>query len=105
MARGDLAKEAVSKKIAAAFGADYIGIHDKKIYVWANENGEKIQISLGMTCPKVPVSAAPTVAITKNGFNFEETVSEVVIAETAPTAEITEEEKNNIAELMKRLGL
>ena len=105
MARGDMAKESVTKKIAAAFGTDFIGVHDKKIYVWADENGEKIQISLGMTCPKVPVSAAPAVAVTKQGFNFEETVSEVTIAETAPAAEITEEEKNNIAELMKRLGL
>ena len=33
MAKGSIAKEAVEAKIKAAFGADYIGIYDKKIYV------------------------------------------------------------------------
>ena len=32
-ARGTVAKEVVEKKIAAAFGEDFIGIFDKKIYV------------------------------------------------------------------------
>ena len=41
--KGALAKEAVAKKIAEAFGSDYIGESDKKLYVWGDENGEKIQ--------------------------------------------------------------
>jgi hypothetical protein len=42
MAKGNIAKGEVVKRIAAAFGTDYIGEFDKKIYVTAMENGEKI---------------------------------------------------------------
>ena len=45
MAKGAEAKANVVKKIQAAFGADFIGEYDKKVYVWSQENGEKIQIS------------------------------------------------------------
>ena len=41
MAKGTIAKQNVINKIAQTFGADYIGEVDKKIYVWAEENGEK----------------------------------------------------------------
>ena len=46
MAKGAIAKQVVINKIAEAFGADYIGEVDKKLYVWADENGEKIQIAI-----------------------------------------------------------
>lgn len=42
MARGAEAKNKVIEKIQSAFGADYIGEVDKKIYVWSKENGEKM---------------------------------------------------------------
>ena len=42
MAKGTIAKEDVAKKIAAAFGADYLGEYDKKYYVYGMENGEKV---------------------------------------------------------------
>jgi hypothetical protein len=40
MAKGTLAKQNVTDKIRSAFGADFIGEYDKKIYVWANDGGE-----------------------------------------------------------------
>ena len=46
MARGSIAKESVVKKIAAEFGADFIGEYDKKVYVWANDGGERVQIAI-----------------------------------------------------------
>lgn len=104
MAKGAIAKEAVIKKIAAAFGADYIGEFDKKIYVWAMENGEQVQIALSLTCPKVPVVINNTVQT--GDFNFEEP-SETIISTAAvfTPAEITDEERENVAALMARLGL
>lgn len=42
MARGAIGKQNVSKKIAEIFGADFIGEYDKKLYVWTQENGERI---------------------------------------------------------------
>ena len=54
-AKGNIAKEKVLEKIAQSFGSDWIGIYDKKAYLWSEENGEKIQIALTLTCPKTPV--------------------------------------------------
>ena len=51
MAKGTIGKQNVINKIKQAFGADYIGEYDKKIYVWTTENGERIQIALSLTCP------------------------------------------------------
>ena len=36
MARGSIAKEVIVKKLKDAFGADFIGEVDKKIYIWAS---------------------------------------------------------------------
>ena len=38
-ARGTIAKEKVERKIAEVFGEDFIGLYDKKLYVWANDGG------------------------------------------------------------------
>ena len=54
-AKGATAKVNVENKIREAFGADFVGNVDKKLYVWADDGGEKVQICLTMTCPKVPV--------------------------------------------------
>ena len=111
MAKGALAKEDVAKKLAAAFGADYLGEYDKKYYVYGYENGEKVQIAIAMTCPKTPVEFTPVVTsgyVQTGDWNFDDDVpAAVTTTATAPSApvEITQEERNNIAELMARLGL
>lgn len=97
MARGNDAKNEVIKRLQEAFGADYIGEVDKKHYVWANENGEKLQIAIALTCPKTFVEAAIP-ASNKLDFSSATPVS-------APPAEITEEEKKRLEDLMKKLGL
>ena len=53
MARGSIAKQQVINKLAVAFGEDYIGEFDKKFYVWANENGERVQIAISLTCHNI----------------------------------------------------
>ena len=105
MARGDIAKDAVVKKIQEAFGDAYIGCYDKKHYVWAKEGGEKVQIALALTCPKVPVAQINSDPFTKE-INFEEIGNVPAVAPTgfAP-AEITEEETESLQRLMKELGL
>ena len=98
-AKGQIAKDKVLEKIAQSFGSDWIGVFDKKAYVWAEENGEKVQIAISLTCPKVAVGTIP-----KN-LDFENASS----AEAAPSsfqpAEISDEEKNNIIKLIEKLGL
>lgn len=104
MAKGANAKVEVQKKIAQAFGNNYIGEYDKKIYVWANDGGETVQIAISLTCPKVPVeiSAAPVTG----DFNFEDDTPNVVVAAGAyQPAEISVEERARVNDLMKMLDL
>lgn len=106
MAKGTIAKDLVEKKIIAAFGADYVCTADKKIYVQALENGEKVQIAISLTCPKVPIIVDNTVQI--GDYNFEDPTPAVVTTNATGTftpAEISDEERKNVADLMARLGL
>ena len=104
MAKGAVAKENVTKILAEAFGSNFIGEYDKKYYVWAQENGEKVQIAISLTCPKVAVevSAAPITG----DFNFEDDAPAVVVAAGGfQPAEITDDERDKVRDLMKALGL
>ena len=105
MARGDKAKQAIISKLAEAFGDDWIGEVNKKYYVWANDGGERVQISVALACPKTLVgddAAAPTTYV-GNGLDFE-AMSEAS-APTPAAAAFTEKETANIEELMRRLNL
>lgn len=104
MAKGTIGKQNVINKIKQAFGADFIGEYDKKIYVWTTENGERIQIALSLTCPKVPVAISDN--LTTGDFNFEDDAPNVVVAAGAfQPAEITIEERERVNDLMRKLGL
>lgn len=99
MAKGAQAKINVTNKIANAFGEDWIGEVNKKLYVWADDGGERVQISIALTCPKVMVDAPDKNFVPDNDWSDEGVVIPTI------KAEITEEEKQNIADLMERLGL
>lgn len=103
MAKGANAKNAVINKIAMAFGTDYIGEIDKKVYVWADDGGEKVQIAIALTCPKNPVETGGVSTAPVSGWDF----SDNVVTASAPVskAEITPEEQARIADMMSRLGL
>ena len=104
MAKGTIGKQNVINKIKQAFGADFIGEYDKKIYVWTTENGERIQIALSLTCPKVPVAISDNP--TTGDFNFEDDAPNVVVSAGAfQPAEITTEERERVNDLMRKLGL
>ena len=104
MAKGSVAKQNVIQKVAEAFGSDYIGESGGKYYVWADDGGERVQISLALVCPKTfidaPVAKANVSFSNEMNFDFTDT-----FVPPTPSVEITEEEKKNLEELMKRLGL
>lgn len=105
MAKGQIAKEQVSAKIAEAFGKDFVGIVDKKLYVWGTENGERVQICLSMTCPKTPIeSGTAPVANTTTTGNFDWSGGSAAPAPQAPV-EISKEDDEQVTELMRRLGI
>ena len=108
MARGSVAKEVVIDKIQKSFGEDFVGVVDGKVYVWAKEGGERLQIALALTCPKNPIAVGDAPATTGSldfggGLDFEAMGGGDPIP--AKQAEISQAEKDNIADLMKRLGL
>ena len=105
MAKGAVAKENVVNIIKHAFGENYVGDDGKKFYVWSEEGGEPVQVAIALTCPKVPygTDATPTGAVkVNNGFDWSMGSQEQA---PASPAEITEDEKANIARLMESLGL
>lgn len=108
-ARGSVAKENVIKKLAQAFGNDFIGENDKKIYLWANDGGERVQIALTLTCPKTfidaPGAAAAAPSENLGDWDFGDEAPKPVAATKAEPAVITEQEKENIANLLMKLGL
>ena len=84
--RGEGAKNNVVKKIQEAFGEDFIGIRDKKIYVNAIDSpgNEKLQIAITFTLPKTVVETT----------NFEDN----------PT-ELSSADKRKVEDLKKILGV
>lgn len=100
MAKGALAKSKVMEKIKNLYGDAYIGEMNGKIYVEEDDGGEKVQIAINLTCPKVQLekggAAAP--AMSAAGLDFTQPVVQ------AP-AVITEDERKNVQDLMARLGL
>ena len=101
MARGQIAKDYIAKKLAEVFGEHYLGEVDKKYYVEAPENGEMVQIAIAMTCPKTPVATSAAPVVRNGGIDF--TADAPLVVPT--TKEITPEERDTIADMMRRLGL
>lgn len=109
-ARGTEAKEQITKKILECFGQNEAFLFDKKIYINTKENGEKVQVALTLTCPKVLISpegvdAAPPKSAFSGGLDFESMGAATVAPEAFKPAEITPDEKETVQALMNRLGL
>lgn len=102
MAKGNIAKENVVKILEKAFGDDYVGEFDKKYYVWADDGGNRVQISIALTCPKVYRGVEET---TSTEMNFDDDDSAANSAQSFTPADISQEEQDTLAALMERLGL
>ena len=98
------------EKLKETFGPAYLGEMNGKYYIEMDDGGEAVQIAINMTCPKVlfekgEPAAAPVSAPITSAFGVGS--AEYMAAQTPPAANtiITEDEKQNIADLMARLGL
>lgn len=105
MAKGAEAKERVIKKIAEVFGDDFIGEYEKKIYVWSKEDNAPVQVAISLTCPKNPIEAPGTKEVLGDWDWSDSAKAQPIAVNNAEPAEITDEELNNVAELLKKLGL
>lgn len=106
-AKGSLAKEEVTKKIAEAFGQNFLGEYEKKLYILANENGEQIQIAISLTCPKNPIPFGEGQEKEKKNLLDIDAGGAFGSIATPPKriTEIPEEEIRNLEALRKRLNL
>lgn len=90
--KGAIAKENIIEIIKKTFGQDFLGEQDKKLYVLADDGGEKVQIAISLTCPKAGIETASA-----------EPRSET--AERPAAVEVTQEETETLSTLLKKLGL
>lgn len=95
-ARGTVAKQEVTEKLREAFGDNFIGEYEKKIYVWANDGGDRVQIAITLTCPKIQIETGTVSADSDPAFPT---------AASAQSIEFTDQEKKNLEDLMARLNL
>jgi hypothetical protein len=55
-----------------AFGENFNGVIDKKIYITGKENGETIQLAITLTCPKNNVEKVSNAPVDMTEFTQEE---------------------------------
>lgn len=103
-ARGSIAKEQITNQILKLFPEAFP--YEKEIRIPVQENGEIVQIKVTLTAAKVNVeqggdSALPGVEAWSNVINKLNEASK----EEPEKVELTQEEKNDVAEMIARLGL
>jgi hypothetical protein len=103
MARGQIAKAEIQKKILNNFEGAFLYNDGKEIRIPIEENGELIQIKVALTAAKENVEQGADNALP--GASAEKIEFEETKKVSTKTVEATEEEKNNVNELLKALGL
>ena len=100
MAKGSLSKEKVMQKILEVFDGSFI-YGNKEIRIPMTENGERVEIKVALTCAKTNVGgeAEPSAFVSS-----EAPVPKTIPVFTTLTAP-TDEEKQNIQDLMSKLGI
>lgn len=93
MARGSLSKEQVTQKILDIFDGAFI--YGKELRIPMVEDGERVEIKVTLTCAKTNVGG--------DGADVGESATSAPVSVTLePPSEV---EKQNIVNLMSRLGI
>ena len=104
--RGDIAKQKITEIIAEAFGNDFVGVVDKKLYVNIPEGNEIVQIAITLTAPKTPIQAtAATTSVNSNSSSDDNLAPWEINPKTNTPVDVSQEDKENIKELKKILGI
>lgn len=98
--KGTIAKQEVLTKILATFPNAFQ--YDKEIRVPMIENGEEVQIKVTLTAAKVNVTNGADTALPGD---FPAPTNTPVTPERTTPIEPTAQEKQNVANLLARLGL
>lgn len=100
MAKGALAKADVTKKILSMF--DNAFEYGKEIRIPMIENGEQVQIKVTLTCAKENVECGADTALPGE---FPTPVNAAPTPVNTAPVQPTAEEKQNVANLLRSLGL
>ena len=105
MARGQVAKQEVTKKILSAFDGAFLYNDGKEIRIPCQEDGELIQIKVALTAAKENVNQGDDNIVPGENVVNESTFTNTTSKIETKTTEPTEAEKQNVADLLKALGL
>lgn len=94
--RGSESKKIVTEKILEIFEGSFLYNGNKELRIPLEEDGQRVEIKVALTCAKTNVGG--------DGASVESQVESNVTV-NVPAAAPSEEEKQNIANLMDRLGL
>ena len=102
--KGDIAKATVLNKISEIY-PDAI-FADKKLYVWeTDEGGEKVQIAIAMTMPKVPVESGESMPKVSSGAAPWENAAAAASMKKMDKIIASRDEEEMVAKLMEKLGI
>lgn len=93
MAKGQIAKTEITNKILEVFDGAFV--NDKEIRIPWEENGETVQIKVALTCAKVNIENA----------GGADTVQQTTSVPAPEDRKITETEKQEVNNLIEKLGL
>ena len=104
--KGSIAKEGVANELLQYFG-DRAFKYDKEIRVNCVENGEQVQIKIALTAAKVAVTPGGDAAVPGDISVTSTSAPQVAFDAPKPAVaqEPTQEEKKNIGDLLRALGL
>lgn len=101
MARGAEAKAKIQKQILEAFPGSFLYNDGKEIRIPTPEGAEIVQIKVTLTCAKENVESG---ADNATPGDFPAPFKEVTPERVEPVAQ-TEQEKENVAAMLRKLGL
>lgn len=95
MARGTEAKNCITKKILEFFPNSFLDPSGKEIRIPWNEGSEVVQIKVALTCAKINIENAGGAG----------TVQQTISVPAPEDRKITETEKQEVNNLIEKLGL
>lgn len=106
MAKGALSKQEIGEKILKTFEGAFYYNSGKEIRIPWNEGGTDVQIKISMVCAKDNVNPTGEVLEMKESAPVNQEMGSFMnFPEPHKKVEPTEEEKQNVEDLLKALGL
>ena len=103
MAKGAIAKEEIFAKMMEVFEGSFMYNNGKELRINWDEEGNEVQIKVALTCAKEMVS--PEGEVMKAAAVAKEASPIPNVMATTSLKEPTPEEKQNVEDLLKSLGL